>query len=205
MRSRILTDTIYCVYLEMIYCRSVERLTASDSLMFFTISEYSSCDNIWNIAHNNTETLNFLKKECTLFWWKYFDIRFFLILMNQNLFRAVTPRSKIYVCISNNKVFHAVFLKSSTKEALTYELCDIVGLNPRVVQEVFMEGPKNIHVIVSDSVVYHIKEESAFSVSVHKEKEQYVLILKQVKWNRLEKLKNISLLLEVPFLYSVFC
>ncbi|KAK9876144.1 hypothetical protein WA026_011261 [Henosepilachna vigintioctopunctata] len=103
-------------------------------------------------------------------------IRFFNILHD----KAITPRSKIYICKTNSKIFHAVFLSSICKDDLKQELCNIVGLRPTQVEEMYLEGPNNIHIVICNSLIYHIKEESAFAIDILKEDNNYSFLLKPI-------------------------
>ncbi|XP_045460592.1 transcription factor CP2-like protein 1 isoform X2 [Harmonia axyridis] len=127
--------------------------------------------------YSGQDMLRLSKSDCLQLCGETDGVRFYNVLHA----KIVSPFSRIYVCKPNAKVFHAVFLASSTKEDLKNELCNVVGVSPNQVQELFMEGPNNIHIIVSDSVVYHIKDESAFTITTIKDKDQCVLLLKLIK------------------------
>lgn len=55
----------------------------------------------------------------------------------------------------------------------------MVSLNPDQVKAVYMEGPKSIHVQISDEVLRHVDEDSMFSLSVLQENGSHVFLLRK--------------------------
>lgn len=111
-------------------------------------------------------------------------------VINTNLvelnFRAITPRLTLYVSLEAN-TYHAVYLHSATTKELIQKLYKIPGLisgwkfiaspshmngsnsnlNDDSNFKIFVYGPNNVLVLVTDEVLANFKDESLFSLEVN--------------------------------------
>lgn len=105
-----------------------------------------------------------------------------------NNFRAITPRLTIYVSLEAN-TYHAVYLHSATTKELIQKLYKIPGLinsnmwkfnaspshmngsNPNLNDDsnfkIYVYGPNNVLVLVTDEVLLNFKDESLFALEVN--------------------------------------
>lgn len=103
--------------------------------------------------------------------------------------RAITPRLTIYVSLEAN-TYHAVYMHSATTKELIQKLYKIPGLinsnNIRFIQsspsrmngsnpnlnddsnfKIYVYGPNNVLVLVTDEVLSNFKDESLFAMEVN--------------------------------------
>lgn len=103
--------------------------------------------------------------------------------------RAITPRLTIYASLETN-TYHALYLHSATTKELIQKLYKIPGLlsgnmwklngsspsrmnssNSNLNEEsnfkIFIYGPNNVLVLVTDEVLANFKDESLFSLEVN--------------------------------------
>lgn len=108
-----------------------------------------------------------------------------------NRFRAITPRLTIYVSLEAN-TYHAVYLHSATTKELIQKLYKIPGLfnggglaasnvwkfngspshsnsnlNDESNLKIYVFGPNNVLVLVTDEVLLNFKDESLFALEVN--------------------------------------
>lgn len=104
-------------------------------------------------------------------------------------FRAITPRLTIYVSLEANTAYHALYLHSATTKELIQKLYRIPGLisgsmwkfnaspshmtnsnsnlNDDSNFKIYVYGPNNVLVLVTDEVLANFKDESLFALEVN--------------------------------------
>jgi hypothetical protein len=80
-------------------------------------------------------------------------------------------------------VYHPIFLYRLTSLEMYTKLMRVLGINQAQPSDFYIQGPNNIHVVVTDELVNHIKDESMFSVDIVQDmngSEHYKLVLKPI-------------------------
>ncbi|KAG5894830.1 hypothetical protein JTB14_033674 [Gonioctena quinquepunctata] len=94
--------------------------------------------------------------------------------------KTIAPKLKLYVCRENSSVYNAIFLSSHSNAELIQKLSLMLGLPHDQVHDIYMEGPRLIHIQLNDDVLKHIKEETMFTLEVlPQENNGYILLLKK--------------------------
>lgn len=117
-------------------------------------------------------------------------LREFIVTTFQSFFRAITPRLTIYVSLEAN-TYHAIYLHSATTKELIQKLYKIPGLlssggnvwkfngspshmngsnsnlNDESNLKIYVFGPNNVLVLVTDEVLLNFKDESLFALEVN--------------------------------------
>lgn len=106
-------------------------------------------------------------------------VLFCIFYMKHFIFRTIPPKLKIYVCPENSSVYNAIFLSSHSYAELLQKLSRMIGVPKEHVYDVHLEGPRSIHIQLSDDVLKHIKEETMFSLEVTQKNNGYHLLLKR--------------------------
>lgn len=105
------------------------------------------------------------------------------------IFRAITPRLTIYVSLEPSSAYHALYLHSATTKELIQKLYKIPGLingnmwkfnaspshmtgsNSNLNEDsnfkIYVYGPNNVLVSVTDEVLANFKDESLFALEVN--------------------------------------
>lgn len=112
---------------------------------------------------------------------------------NKNIFhRAIKPRLTIFVCVDGSNTYNAIFLHSLTTKELIQKLYKVPGLNgsnwkltgaiptsPNHMNgsnsnlndesnfKVFVNGPNNVLVAMTDEVLNNFKDESLYALEVN--------------------------------------
>ncbi|GAB6019360.1 hypothetical protein CHUAL_000949 [Chamberlinius hualienensis] len=93
--------------------------------------------------------------------------------------RAIRPRLTMYVCMESEQVYHAIYLDNLTVEELMAKLAQLLSFQLQNVQNVYIQGPGGIHVLITDEVVRNISEESLYHIELIKGNDHhYQLLLK---------------------------
>ncbi|KAI5729899.1 hypothetical protein M8J76_007734 [Diaphorina citri] len=105
------------------------------------------------------------------------------------LFNSIHPellahKRTIYLLVdSTSMVYHPIFLYRLTSLEMYTKLMRVLGINQAQPSDFYIQGPNNIHVVVTDELVNHIKDESMFSVDIVQDmngSEHYKLVLKPI-------------------------
>lgn len=82
-------------------------------------------------------------------------------------FRAIV-RLTLYVCTATSAVYHALYLNQMGKNEMSEKLSALLGIHQNQIQEIYLQGPNEIRILVTDEVVCNLKDKSMFSVQVLK-------------------------------------
>jgi len=66
--------------------------------------------------------------------------------------------------LSRKEVFHAVFIEQLDVNDLTEKLAGMFSVAVKQIVEIYLVGPNNINVLVTDSVVQNLKDQSRFAI-----------------------------------------
>ncbi|KAE8752557.1 hypothetical protein FOCC_FOCC000679 [Frankliniella occidentalis] len=97
--------------------------------------------------------------------------------------KSLTPALTLYLTPAPDMkegVFRALYLNSLTCGELSIRIAAHVGLSPDQINDVFIEGPGGIRVLVTDDVVRHMNNEALYIVEVCQDhtRERFCLLLK---------------------------
>ncbi|KAK6619985.1 hypothetical protein RUM44_006385 [Polyplax serrata] len=89
-------------------------------------------------------------------------------------------RLTLYMCTPSSPVYHAVYLDQIGRTEMNRKLSGLLGIHHTQIQDVFLQGPNEIRVLLTDEVVGNIKDESMFIIEVLKDetRDQFALLLK---------------------------
>lgn len=74
----------------------------------------------------------------------------------------------MYFCTPGSGVFHAVYLDQIGRNEVSRKLAALLGVHQNQIHDIYLQGPNNIRVLITDEVVNNIKDESMFSIEVLK-------------------------------------
>jgi len=81
--------------------------------------------------------------------------------------RSVIPHLTVYVCVeSRDCIYQAVYLNHLSSIELMKKLSTIVGLCPSQVVGFYIQGPNGIKVLLTDELVSHLPDHSAYTIDV---------------------------------------
>ncbi|XP_063228647.1 transcription factor CP2-like protein 1 isoform X3 [Bacillus rossius redtenbacheri] len=98
--------------------------------------------------------------------------------------RGVAPRLTVYLCVEQDCVYHALYLAALSCAEMAGRLAHMLGVLPDQIRDVYLQGPGGIHVLVTDDVVRHIKDEAMFAIEIlqaAQSRDRYRLLLKPVQ------------------------
>uniref|UniRef100_A0A8D8UVL4 Alpha-globin transcription factor CP2 n=1 Tax=Cacopsylla melanoneura TaxID=428564 RepID=A0A8D8UVL4_9HEMI len=105
------------------------------------------------------------------------------------LFNSIHPellahKRTIYLLVdSDSMVYHPIFLYRLTAAEMCSKLMRLLGVSPAQVTDFYLQGPNDIHVIITDELVHHLQDEAQYSVDLLRDvsdSERYRLLLKPV-------------------------
>ncbi|KAL1456987.1 hypothetical protein WDU94_001667 [Cyamophila willieti] len=105
------------------------------------------------------------------------------------LFNSIHPellahKRTIYLLVdSDSMVYHPIFLYRLTAAEMCSKLMRLLGVSPPQVTDFYLQGPNDIHVIITDELVHHLQDEAQYSVDLLRDvsdPERYRLLLKPV-------------------------
>ncbi|KAG8446768.1 hypothetical protein GDO86_014290 [Hymenochirus boettgeri] len=93
--------------------------------------------------------------------------------------RSVRPRSTLYISTERTEkkhssndtsqtVYQEVYLEDMTAAELTTKIADLFGIPANHIQRISKTGPQGIHILLTDTMVRHITDESCFTASLQK-------------------------------------
>ncbi|XP_073973904.1 transcription factor CP2 like gemini isoform X2 [Rhodnius prolixus] len=99
------------------------------------------------------------------------------------LYNALHSRSAVltlYVCIDiRDQVYQAVYLSTCTSSELIHKMSAALGLTVPQIAAVYVRGPNNIKIIITDELVTHLPDQSAYLISILQDgPDKYQLLLK---------------------------
>ncbi|KAK4312309.1 hypothetical protein Pmani_016238 [Petrolisthes manimaculis] len=80
--------------------------------------------------------------------------------------KSVAPLLRVYVCLEHEHFYHALYLDTLTTTALTRRLAALLRVPASTIQDLFLQGPSGIHILVTDEVVQNMADESMLSIEV---------------------------------------
>ncbi|RXG58413.1 Upstream-binding protein 1 [Armadillidium vulgare] len=80
--------------------------------------------------------------------------------------RAVVPRLTLYLCLEPNVSYNAIYLKNLSLADFIKKIAELMKVSSECVHDVYIQGPSNINVHVTDEVVRNFKDESTFTVEI---------------------------------------
>ncbi|KAB7496258.1 hypothetical protein Anas_08477 [Armadillidium nasatum] len=80
--------------------------------------------------------------------------------------KAVIPRLTLYLCLEPNVSYNAIYLKNLTLADFIKKIAELMKVSSECVHDVYIQGPANINVHVTDEVVRNFKDESTFTVEI---------------------------------------
>lgn len=79
----------------------------------------------------------------------------------------ILPRLTLYInVVDSSDDYYPVYLKSLTCQELTNNIAPLAGLHPSQVHSVYILGPHGCKIIVTDSFVHNIKDETFFTLKL---------------------------------------
>ncbi|KAL7635166.1 UNVERIFIED_CONTAM: hypothetical protein RMT77_014152 [Armadillidium vulgare] len=80
--------------------------------------------------------------------------------------KAVVPRLTLYLCLEPNVSYNAIYLKNLSLADFIKKIAELMKVSSECVHDVYIQGPSNINVHVTDEVVRNFKDESTFTVEI---------------------------------------
>lgn len=62
------------------------------------------------------------------------------------------PVLRVYVCLEHEHLYHALFLDTLTTNALLRRLAALLRVPSSAIQDLYLQGPSGIHILVTDEV-----------------------------------------------------
>ncbi|CAH0771925.1 unnamed protein product [Bemisia tabaci] len=95
--------------------------------------------------------------------------------------KAIAPKLTIYVAMKQTPgVYQAMYLHNLSGHDMVSKLAGLLGVAANQINDIYLQGPNNIHVVISDEVIKNMKDESAFTVEVFPDQggDKFRLLLK---------------------------
>ncbi|KAK0059446.1 transcription factor CP2 [Biomphalaria pfeifferi] len=100
--------------------------------------------------------------------------------------RNIRPRLTVYICQepeSNKfyyKIYHAIYLDTLGLAEFKMKLSTLFGIQTQQISDILMQGPSQIHILLTDEVVQNIQDQTRFVVEGMKDEhgDQYKILLK---------------------------
>lgn len=92
-------------------------------------------------------------------------------LNNALQLRTVRPRLTLYMCQEPGTVYHAIYLEQLSSQELINKISELIKVQCYSITDVFVQGPSNIHILLSDEVVRNFQEQSRFWIELMKDPE----------------------------------
>ncbi|XP_052803234.1 transcription factor CP2-like isoform X2 [Mya arenaria] len=83
--------------------------------------------------------------------------------------RSVRPRLTVYMCQEPDTVYNAVYLEQLSYAELMQKISDLINIQTQYISEIVIQGPSNIHIILTDEVVRNFPDHSRFWLEVKQE------------------------------------
>lgn len=87
--------------------------------------------------------------------------------MIKNIYVFRSAVLTLYVCIDiRDQVYQAVYLSTCTSSELIHKMSAALGLTVPQIAAVYVRGPNNIKIIITDELVTHLPDQSAYLISI---------------------------------------
>ena len=100
---------------------------------------------------------------CLLFVVRLFFLNRFISFIHRAIVRLT-----LYICTPTSSIYYAVYLDQIGKAEMIKKLGTLLGIHHNQIHDMFLLGPNEIKVLITDEVVGNIKDESMFSIEVFK-------------------------------------
>ncbi|XP_005094032.1 transcription factor CP2 [Aplysia californica] len=96
--------------------------------------------------------------------------------------RSIRPRLSIYICQEPESIYHAVYMDSLTLEEFKAKLSSLFGIQTQQIGDIYMQGPSQIHILLTDEVIQNTQDQARFVVEGMKDEsgDKYKILLKTV-------------------------
>ncbi|CAG2173071.1 unnamed protein product [Oppiella nova] len=95
-----------------------------------------------------------------------------------NTIHAIQSTTRLTIFVTTDgKVHNGIYLKSLTHEELRHRLIEALGITGITVRNIYLIGPNDIRIMLTNNVVLNMKNESIYSCTIDKDQEEYDLVL----------------------------
>jgi transcription factor CP2-like protein len=96
--------------------------------------------------------------------------------------RNIRPRLTIYICQEPESIYHAVYMDSLILEEFKIKLSSLFGIQTQQIGDIYMQGPSQIHILLTDEVIQNTQDQARFVVEGMKDEsgDKYRILLKTV-------------------------
>jgi len=96
--------------------------------------------------------------------------------------RSIRPRLSIYICQEPESIYHAVYMDSLSLEEFKVKLSSLFGITTQQIGDIYMQGPSQIHILLTDEVIQNTQDQARFVVEGMKDEsgDKYKILLKTV-------------------------
>ncbi|RUS75951.1 hypothetical protein EGW08_016297 [Elysia chlorotica] len=96
--------------------------------------------------------------------------------------RTIRPRLTIYICQEPESIYHAVYMDNLTLEEFKVKLSSLFGIHTQQIGDIYMQGPSQIHILLTDEVMQNTRDQARFVVEGMKDEsgDKYRILLKSV-------------------------
>uniref|UniRef100_A0A0B6Z6Z8 Grh/CP2 DB domain-containing protein n=1 Tax=Arion vulgaris TaxID=1028688 RepID=A0A0B6Z6Z8_9EUPU len=97
--------------------------------------------------------------------------------------RNVRPRLTIYICQEPESIYHAVYMDTLVLEEFKVKLSSLFGIQTQQIGDIYMQGPSQIHILLTDEVIQNTQDQARFVVEGMKDEsgDKYRILLKTVR------------------------
>ncbi|CAL1537826.1 unnamed protein product [Lymnaea stagnalis] len=96
--------------------------------------------------------------------------------------RNIRPRLTVYICQEPESIYHALYMDSLVLEEFKVKLSTLFGIQTQQIGDIYMQGPSQIHILLTDEVIQNIQDQTRFVVEGMKDEsgDKYRILLKTV-------------------------
>ena len=96
--------------------------------------------------------------------------------------RCIRPRLSVYICQEPESIYHAVYMDSLTLDEFKVKLSSLFGITTNQIGDIYMQGPAQIHILLTDEVIQNTQDQARFVVEGMKDEsgDKYKILLKTV-------------------------
>ncbi|BFZ06421.1 hypothetical protein BsWGS_09463 [Bradybaena similaris] len=97
--------------------------------------------------------------------------------------RNIRPRLTIYICQEPESIYHAVYMDTLALEEFKIKLSSLFGIQTQQIGDIYMQGPSQIHILLTDEVIQNTHDQARFVVEGMKDEsgDKYRILLKAVR------------------------
>ncbi|XP_059139471.1 transcription factor CP2-like isoform X2 [Physella acuta] len=96
--------------------------------------------------------------------------------------RNIRPRLTIYICQEPESIYHALYMDTLVLEEFKVKLSSLFGIQTQQIGDIYMQGPSQIHILLTDDVIQNTQDQARFVVEGMKDEsgDKYRILLKTV-------------------------